>query len=427
MKKTLLLAVVTLLSLNLKAQSGGTSYSVSSAVYSISDGSTVTKSGQTWSSTTADENVVQVTKGTLTMTDCTITKASGNCSNSDASSFYGTNSAVYVNGSSSTITMTGGTITSSATGVNGGFAYDSGTLNISDVTIKNTGNLSRGIHATGGGIINASNLSVTTSGSNSSVIATDRGGGTVTVNGGSYVTTGTDCAITYSTGTITVTDATGSSSKGEIGVIEGDNSITLNNCTMSSSSSSRGMMILQSGSGDSEGYNGAITVNGGTMTVTNDVPLCEIPTNITGTLTLKDVTLVLTGDTLMKVAYNSRWSTKGGTGNLVLSSGDYTGTVYADSYGTVNVTVASGATWTLTSNTTVGTLTNNGTVYTNGYTLSYTTKSGSGTISTGTGISTVTSEPKQTPAYTIDGRRAGASTRGIIIQNGKKTIKNRSL
>lgn len=443
MKKSTLLffALLCMNSASIMAQSssrndgGSTSSTTSSpsgATYTLSDGSTSTVlSNQTLTCSTSDYNVVQVTKGTLGLTNCTIQKTGGDTSDSDGSSFYGINSAVYVNGSNAIINMAGGTITTSAIGANAGFAYGSGILNISNVTITNTANLSRGIHATGGGTINATNLTITTSGSNSSVCATDRGGGTVTINEGSYVTTGTDCAILYSTGTITATDATGSSSQGEIGVIEGDNSITINNCDFTSGSSSRGLMILQSGSGDSEGYNGTITINGGKITLTDSsAPLCEIPTNITGTLTLKDVDLTVPSNNLMYVDYNTRWSTYGGTGNLVLqtdSTWTVTGYVAKDSYATaLNVTVGTGVTWNLTQNTTITTLVNNGTINTNGYTLTYSSTSGSGSIVTG--ISSINKDKtKKSDVYNIAGQLVKRNisdikelNHGIYIKNGKK-------
>ena len=42
------------------------------ATYTLSDGSTVTKSGETLSSSTQYYNVVQVSKGTLTLTNCAL-------------------------------------------------------------------------------------------------------------------------------------------------------------------------------------------------------------------------------------------------------------------------------------------------------------------------------------------------------------------
>lgn len=411
---------------------GSTTSSPSGAAYILSDGSTVTLDNQTYSTSESDYNVIQVTNGTLNLNNATLTKT-GDTSNEDGSSFYGINSSVYANGSNAVINMTGGTITSSCKGANGGFAYGSGILNIDGVTIHNTGNLSRGIHATGGGTINATNLNITTEGSNSSVVATDRGGGTVTVNGGSYVTTGTDCAILYSTGTITANDATGSSAKGEVGVIEGDNTITINNCDFTSGSSSRGLMILQSGSGDSQGYNGKITVNGGKITLTDSsAPLCEIPTNITGTLTLKDVSLTVPSNVLMNVDYNTRWSTNGGTGNLVLqtdSSWTVSGTVAKDSYAkALNVTVGEGVTLILTSDASIDALVNNGTIILNGHTLTYSSLTGNEPQNT-TGISSISANRTNTSdrIYDLTGRFVGTDKdslpHGLYIQNGKKFVK----
>ncbi len=433
----------------------GTGYSQSSGTNSVS--------GQTYTSTGSDENAVQVTGGTFTMTGCTITKTGDYSASSDNTSFYGVNSAVYVGSTSATttLTMTGGTITTNAKGANAAFAYGQGVLNISDVTIRNTSNLSRGIHATGGGTIVASNLDIVTEGSNSSVVATDRGGGTVTVTGGSYVTTGTDCAILYSTGTVTANDATGSSSEGEVGVIEGDNTITINNCTFSSGSSSRGLMILQSGSGDSEGYNGAISITGSTITLTNSsAPLCEIPTNITGTLTLDNTSVTVPSGVLMYVDYNTRWSTYGGTGNLILKNGSYTGAVNADQYGTATVDVASTAAWTgamdnsneakSTTATISGTwilnadsnvdnlVINEGAkVYTNGYNLSYGSITNNGTLdTTSTGVTSIfnikdsSSIVTDEAVYNLQGQKAATSrdnlsslNSGIYIVNGKKYVK----
>lgn len=441
---------------------GGSSYSIgstSSTGYSQSSG-TNSVSGQTYTSTGSDENAVQVTGGTFTMTDCTITKTGDYSASSDNTSFYGVNSAVYVGSTSAatTLTMTGGTITTNAKGANAAFAYGYGVLNISDVTIRNSANLSRGIHATGGGTIVASNLDIVTEGSNSSVVATDRGGGTVTVDGGSYVTTGTDCAILYSTGTVSASNATGSSAKGEVGVIEGDNTINITNCNFSSGSSSRGLMILQSGSGDSEGYNGAINITNSTITLTDSsAPLCEIPTNITGTLTLDNTSLTVPSGVLMYVDYNTRWSTYGGTGNLVLKNGSYTGAVNADQYGTATVSVASTATWTgsidnsnVASSTTATvegvwildadsyvdnlTIASGATVYTNGYSLNYGSLTNNGTLdttSTGvTGIKAITLQMDGAGngvVYNLNGIKVADSAsnlsalvKGIYIVNGKK-------
>ena len=100
------------------------------------------------------------------------------------------------------------------------------------------------------------------------------GGGTVTVNGGTATANGSKSAVIYSTGTMSATDLVGTSAKGEIAVIEGDNSIAMTNCTMTSGSSERGLLMMQSGSGDASGSGtinettGIEMVNGSQLMVT---------------------------------------------------------------------------------------------------------------------------------------------------------------
>lgn len=433
------------------------------ATYTLSDGSTVTKTGETLSSSTQYYNVVQVSKGTLTLTNCTLSKT-GDGSSGDNSSFYGNNSTIYAGSASSSgyqsttsassanIVINNCTVSSSSQGANAVFATNGATITVNGITIDNSYSVSRGLHATYGGTIIATNVDITTREATSSTIATDRGGGTVTVTGGTATAKGSRSAVLYSTGTITATNLTGVSEKGEIADVEGDNGVIITGCTMTSGSSERGLMMLQSGSGDAEGSNAYITVSSSSLTTTDSsAPLCEVPTNNTGTLTLTDVTLSVASGTLMYVDYNTQWSTYGGTGNLVLktteSSWSYTGAVDADSYSNVTVTVDknvtwngtmdsdnnassatvtvnSGAVWNLTGNSYVKTLTNNGTIVTNGYTLSYSSLSGSGTITETSGITSAKSEELKVKSnFTLDGRKADVAYKGIVIQNGKKTIK----
>ena len=168
MKKNLFTPVVCLLtsalalwSLAMTAQSRSSgSKSPAGAAYMLNDGSTVTKTDETLSTSTSDYNVVQVTNGTLTLNNCSVQKT-GDYSSSysgDDTSFYGTNSAVYASGSSAAVIISGGSVATNAKGANAIFATDGATITISNVTIDNTQSVSRGLHCTGGGIINASNI-----------------------------------------------------------------------------------------------------------------------------------------------------------------------------------------------------------------------------------------------------------------------------
>ena len=152
------------------------------------------ETGKNYASTQADENAVLVdTDKTVTLNNAVVTKSGGE-SASDTYSFYGINSAVMAKGGA-TLNLSGGTITTDAAGANAVFSYgansgktnavgDGTTVNVSDMTIKTSGNGSGGIMTTYGGTTNASNLTIETSGGSSAPIRTDRGGGWVTVDGG---------------------------------------------------------------------------------------------------------------------------------------------------------------------------------------------------------------------------------------------------
>lgn len=437
MKKLLLTTVVALATVSMQAQppSDSSPKYPSGATKSYSSG-TNTLTSQTLSSSTQYYNVVQVSGGTLTMTDCTLTKT-GSGSSGDNSSFYGNNSTVYAGSASSSgyssttsasgakIIISGGSITSSSQGANAVFATNGATIEADGITIVNNSSVSRGLHATYGGIIKASNVNITTNEATSSTIATDRGGGTVTVNGGTATANGSKSAVIYSTGTMSATDLVGKSAKGEIAVIEGDNSISMTNCTMTSSSSERGLLMMQSGSGDASGVNPVMTITGTSLTMTDSsAPLLEVATCVTATCTLSGCTLTIPSGIIMYVMDDDQWSTSGAVGNLVLDNGTYTGIVKYDTGYTANVTVNSGAVWNLTANTTISKLVNNGTINCNGYTLTYSSKSGSGTINATTGIENITNqkENKVNPRYDISGRRVNNAKKGIVIQGGKKYL-----
>ena len=405
----------------------GATYTHSSGTATITDN---------YSSSTQYYNVIQCTGGTLTMNGCTISKT-GDGSQGDNSSFYGNNSSIYCGAASSSnyqsktaasgakIVIKNVTVSSESKGANAVIATNGATVEIDGITIVNNYAVSRGLHATYGGTITASNVDITTNEATSSTIATDRGGGTVTVNGGTATANGSKSAVIYSTGTMSATSLVGTSAKGEIAVIEGDNSITMTNCTMTSGSSERGLLMMQSGSGDASGVNPVMTITGTSLTMTDtSAPLLEVATCVTATCTLDNCTVTVPSGILMYVMADSQWSTSGAVGNLILDNGTYSGIVKYDTGYTANVTVNSGATWNLTADTSIGTLVNNGTINRNGYTLTTTSTSGSGTINETTGIKTLNLKPETLNGncYTPDGRRADAPSRGIIINNGRKTI-----
>ena len=245
------------------------------------------QSGQTYNSSTADESALLInTSDDVIITDPTVTKT-GDSDGGDSCNFYGLNAAVLVKDGSNT-TITGGTITSDADGANGVFCYggnggqngatgDGTTVTIRDTVIKTTGDGSGGIMTTGGGITYAYDLDVDTSGQSSAAIRTDRGGGTVYVDGGTYTSNGLGSPAIYSTAEIHVENADLTSNLSEGVCIEGKNSIELTNCNMTANNTKCNgnatffdtIMIYQSMSGDADSGTSSFTMTGGTLTSKN--------------------------------------------------------------------------------------------------------------------------------------------------------------
>lgn len=196
----------------------------------------------------------------------------------DEADFYGENAAIFAE-NGATLDLKEMDIETDGTHANAVFSYGEGTtVNISDSVINTKGNCSGGLMTTGGGTMNADNLLIHTTGNSSAAIRSDRGGGTVNVTNGNYTTDGTGSPVIYSTADITVSDAKMESTASQGIVIEGKNSVTLNdvelvadNNTKNSDKSDyyQAVMIYQSMSGDAAEGLSSFTVDGGSITNKN--------------------------------------------------------------------------------------------------------------------------------------------------------------
>lgn len=366
----------------------------------------VTETNKTYQSSKTDENALLIsTREAVTIAQPTISKT-GSSDGGDNCSFFGVNAALLVKGGSTT-TIKGGTITSDADGANGVFSYggngghnggqgDGTTVIIEDTRIITTGGGSGGIMTTGGGVMRAKNLTVVTSGRSSAPIRSDRGGGIVTVEGGSYTSNGQGSPVIYSTADITVSNATLTSNMSEGAVIEGKNSITLNNCEMTVSNTCRNghaqfldaIMIYQSFSGDADSGNSHFTMNGGSLT--NKMGHLFHVTNTNAIISLNNVRLVNEdpAKVLLSVCADGWQGAKnqatlnashqqlegkilvGSDAELALTLADgstFTGCIdgnitnaegvsVSTETGTVNVTLGNDCTWNLTADTYITTL-----------------------------------------------------------------------
>ena len=318
------------------------------------DGISATIDGGTFESTTADQTVFLVVGGgSLSITNARITK-SGDASTDgqhgvdDAYNFYGLNSAVVAVGEGSTVTVNETTLTTTASGANAVIASGSATAQVTACAIATTGESSRGLHATYAGVINGSDLTIETQGAHCAAVATDRGSGTVTVEGANtFTTNGDGSPCLYSTGQITVSGLTGQANGAQAIVVEGKNHATVSDSTLTSASSKGGVMLYQSMSGDAADSDAAtevstLALSDVALTCTQDAPVLYV-TNTSSQATLTRCTLTAPGG-LVK-ADEDRWGTSGSNGGVLALTMDATtsdGAIAAGSSSSVTVTTANG-------------------------------------------------------------------------------------
>ncbi len=314
---------------------------------------------QSFVSETADESALLVsTADTVTVTEPAITKT-GDSSGGDNCNFYGLNAALLVMGGSTT-TITGGTIETSASGANGVFSYggnggrngaagDGTTVVISDTTIVTDGDGSGGIMTTGGGITYAANLDVTTSGRSSAAIRTDRGGGTVVVDGGTYTTSGLGSPAIYSTADITVKNASLVSNLSEGVCIEGMNSIILENSDLTASNTQCNgnatfhdtIMIYQSMSGDADSGTSSFTMTGGSLTSLSG-HMFHV-TNTHAVITLNGVELSNQGSDILLSVCDDGWYGASNVAELIALNQQLEGTILVGDNSTLKLTLSDGS------------------------------------------------------------------------------------
>ena len=362
-----------------------------------------TVSNETIESTGTDENAALISSGAnVTLDNDTITRTSADSQGGDNSSFYGVGAAVLA--TDGTAYVKDGSVTTDAAGGAGLFAYGDGTVYASGTTVKTTQDTSGGVHVAGGGTLYGWNLDVETNGESSAAIRSDRGGGTMVIDGGNYVSNGVGSPAIYSTADIAVSNASLTANGSEAVCIEGLNSIHLYDCDLTGNMSDLDqndntwtVILYQSMSGDSEVGNSTFQMDGGSLTSENGGVFYT--TNIESTITLNNVDinyndeneffLQCTGNT------NQRgWGQSGVNGadchftgisqdmqgdviwdsisdlDFYLTEGSsLTGAVVDDeSYageggeGYCNVYVSADSTWTVTGDSTVSSLENEGTI-----------------------------------------------------------------
>lgn len=362
-----------------------------------------TVSNETIESTGTDENAALISSGAnVTLDNDTITRTSADSQGGDNSSFYGVGAAVLA--TDGTAYVKDGSVTTDAAGGAGLFAYDDGTVYASGTTVKTTQDTSGGVHVAGGGTLYGWDLDVETNGESSAAIRSDRGGGTMVIDGGNYVSNGVGSPAIYSTADIAVSNATLTANGSEAICIEGLNSIHLYDCDLTGNMSDLDqndntwtVILYQSMSGDSEVGNSTFQMDGGSLTSENGGVFYT--TNTESTITLNNVDINYNDDNefFLQCTGNPNqrgWGQAGANGadchftgisqdmqgNVIWDSisdldfyltdgSSLTGAVVDDeSYageggeGYCNVYVSADSTWAVTGDSTVSSLENEGTI-----------------------------------------------------------------
>lgn len=354
-------------------------------------------------STGTDENAALVSSGAnVTFDNVDITRNSSDSTGSDNSSFYGVGAALLATEGNAYVK--GGTVTTDAVGGAALFAYGDGTVYAADTTIKTTQDTSGGIHAAGGGKLYAWDLDVETDGESAAAIRSDRGGGIMVVDGGTYTSNGEGSPAVYCTADIAVKDATLTANGSEAVCIEGLNSLHLFDCDLtgnmsdlSQNDSTWTVILYQSMSGDSEVGNSTFQMDGGTLTSQNGGVFYTTNTESDITLNAVDITYNNDNEYFLRCTGNNNergWGESGANGadcDFTAISQDMEGDVIWDTIsqldfymtdgsnltgaivddesfagnggdGYCNVYVSDDSTWTVTGDSTVSTLSNDGTV-----------------------------------------------------------------
>ena len=362
-----------------------------------------TVSNETIESTGTDENAALISSGAnVTLDNDTITRTSADSQGGDNSSFYGVGAAVLA--TDGTAYVKDGSVTTDAAGGAGLFAYGDGTVYASGTTVKTTQDTSGGVHVAGGGTLYGWNLDVETNGESSAAIRSDRGGGTMVIDGGNYVSNGVGSPAIYSTADIAVSNATLTANGSEAVCIEGLNSIHLYDCDLTGNMSDLDqndntwtVILYQSMSGDSEVGNSTFQMDGGSLTSENGGVFYTTNTESTITLNNVDINYNDENEFFLQCTGNTNqrgWGQSGANGadchftgisqdmqgNVIWDSisdldfyltdgSSLTGAVVDDeSYageggeGYCNVYVSADSTWTVTGDSTVSSLENEGTI-----------------------------------------------------------------
>jgi hypothetical protein len=302
----------------------------------VADGKEVKSDGESLIAADADQNALLVQNGgTLTITKGALQK-SGDDTNGDNCNFYGLNSILLAVNSDSKAFISDSSLKADSEGSNGIFSTDNALVYANNDTISTSTGNSRGLDATYGGTIIANLMDISTKGDHSAAIATDRGGGTISVTNSVLSTEGSGSPLLYSTGNIEVDNVTGTSTGSQIAGMEGLNTIRINHSSLTSTNTDKtasdpianGIIIYQSTSGDAEASTGdAAIFEAADSTLKSEIKSGSMfySTNTEANIVLSNTKLSFDSDNVSLLTLegndSNNWGTAGSNGSQVKFTG----------------------------------------------------------------------------------------------------------
>ena len=305
-------------------------------------------------STGIDENALLVTDGKVILNDVSVTRVSSDSTGGDSSSFYGVGAALLATGG--TLTIDNVNITTDSAGGAGVFSYGDGVVYITNSTINTEQNTSGGIHVAGGGKLYAANLTVNTNGGSAAAIRSDRGSGTMIVDGGSYTSNGSGSPAVYVTADITIHNADLTATGSEALCLEGLNTVRLydsvligNMPDLEQNDNTWTVILYQSMSGDSQVGQGTFTMDGGKLISQNGGIFYTTNTESVFVLRNVDIQSFADSEYFLRVTGNANqrgWGKSGANGadcDFTAIAQQMNGDVIWDSISTLDLYITEGS------------------------------------------------------------------------------------
>lgn len=328
------------------------------------DGSEESVDGQSITATESDQNAALAQNGgTLSIANSELQK-SGDDTNGDNCNFYGVNSILLAVGEDTMAKVSNTSLEATSEGSNAIFSTDGATVLAKDVSISTSAGNSRGLDATYDGTILAGSVSATTQGDHCATVATDRGGGSISLVDSTLETNGSGSPLLYSTGNIQVDNVTGTSTNSQIAGMEGLNTILIHDSTLTSTNTSKtasdpvadAIIIYQSTSGDAESTTGeAATFQAVDSTLSSSIESGSFfyLTNTNANLYLQNTQLNYDSSAanLIQVEGNNsnNWGSAGSNGanvTLTAANQELAGNASVDDISTLALYLTDGSTWT---------------------------------------------------------------------------------